>query len=69
MVFVDTGDWIAVAEPTDAYHDVAKPHYERLLMRRIPLFTSRQCIRLRGCGRFAMTIKRVSVCFVRASYR
>jgi len=44
MVFVDTGGWIAVAEPADTYHDVAKPYYERLLMRRIPMFTSNYVI-------------------------
>jgi predicted nucleic acid-binding protein len=44
MVFVDTGGWIAAAGPTDTYHDVAKSHYERLLLRRVPLFTSNYVI-------------------------
>jgi len=44
MVFVDTGGWIAIAEPTDTYHDVAKLHYARLLMRRVRLFTSNYVI-------------------------
>ena len=44
MVFVDTGGWIATAEPTDTYHDVARPHYAWLLSRRVPLFTSNYII-------------------------
>lgn len=44
MVFMDTSGWIAVAKPKDAYHDVARLQYARLLMRRVPLFTSNYVI-------------------------
>jgi len=40
MVFVDTGGWIAITVEADALHEVAKPYYANLLVRRVPFFSS-----------------------------